>query len=156
MNIPFSIRLAAIAAIIPIFAISTFAGPLDAYRGLNRLIVLSSPDASSAEKITALLVKERAQLEERNLKIIDVSEDAHRVDAALRLPPEQTAKTRKELNLKEGETRPVFILIGKDGGEKARCQDILELGKWLILIDQMPMRQAEAQDRKISTQPSSD
>lgn len=153
MNIPFSIRIAAIAAIVPIFATSTFAGPLDAYRGLNRLIILSSPDASSTEKITAFRLKERAQLEERDLKIIDVSENTHRVDAALRLSPEQTAKIRKELNLEAGETRPVFILIGKDGGEKARCQDTLELRKWLVLIDQMPMRQAEAQDRKKSTQP---
>lgn len=123
------------------------AGPLDAYRGANRLIVLSLPEGSSAEKLNRTLVIRRREIEERDLKIIDVSEGQHRVATALRPPAGQTKAIRKQLNLGVGESRPAFILIGKDGGEKARCHDALDLEKWFALIDAMPMRRAEIQDQ---------
>jgi hypothetical protein len=34
-------------------------------------------------------------------------------------------------------------LIGKDGGEAARCSGTLDLEKWFALIDEMPMRRVE-------------
>lgn len=82
-----------------------------------------------------------------DLKIIDASEGQHQVATALRPPAGQTKAIRKQLRLDMGETRPVFILIGKDGGEKARCHDALDLEKWFAIIDAMPMGRAEIRDQ---------
>jgi len=41
---------------------------------------------------------------------------------------------------------PVFVLIGKDGKEKARQSKTLDLKEWFQLIDTMPMRQTEMQE----------
>jgi hypothetical protein len=124
------------------------AEPLDAYRGVNRFIVLSLPDGPSAEQVTATLLTQRKQIEERELKIADVSEEEHRVPSALRLPSKQTVFIRKKFGIGKGETRPIFILIGKDGREKARCHGALDLENWFALIDEMPMRRAEIQDQQ--------
>jgi hypothetical protein len=136
----FSLHL---VALIPMLAFPAMADSLDAYVGLKRLIIVSSPTVAESERINASFVKQRMQLEERDLTIIDVSENPHQINAALRLPSERTATVRNEFKLKSGETRAVFILIGKDGGEKARCYEVLNLEKWFALIDQMPMRKAE-------------
>lgn len=142
MKFSTSLRSAILA---PILALSVSAGPLDAYRGVNRLIVVSLPEGSSPEKVAAALVTGRGKINERDLKVIDVSEGAHRVPTALRLSPEQTNSLRKQLKIVAGDTRPVFILIGKDGGEKARQHGTLDLEKWFVLIDGMPMRRQEIQ-----------
>ena len=126
-----------------ILAFPAFANSLDTYIGLKRLILVSSATVAVSEGINASFVKQRMQLEERDLTIIDISENSHKITAALRLPPEKTAAIRNELKLKSGETRTVFILVGKDGEKKARCYDALDLERWFALIDQMPMRKAE-------------
>lgn len=129
---------------------SVSAGPLDAYRGGSRLIIISLPEESSTEKPNESLVKRQREIEERDLKIIDVSQGRHQVATALRPAPGQVKAIREEFKLGVGETRPVFILIGKDGGEKARCHGALDLDKWFALIDAMPMRRVEIQNRKHS------
>jgi hypothetical protein len=141
------LRVFILTAATPLLMGAVSAGPLDAYRGANRLIVLSLPDESSAEKLNRTLKMKRREIEERDLKIIDVSKGQHRVTTALRPPAAQTNTIRKQLSIGVGETRPLFILIGKDGGEKARCQDAIDLDKWFALIDAMPMRRAEIRDQ---------
>jgi nucleoside diphosphate kinase len=87
------------------------------------------------------------QIEERDLKMIDVSEGQHRVVTALRPSTAQINTIRKQLSIGVGETRPLIVLIGKDSGEKARCHDAIDLEKWFALIDAMPMRRAEIRDQ---------
>lgn len=123
------------------------AGPLEPFRDKNRLILLSLP-AASVEKTTATLAEFRARIEERDLKIIDLSPRATGIPQALRMTAEQTARLRKEYRLADDETRAVFILIGKDGGEKARQSGALDLHPWCALIDQMPMRRQEMKERR--------
>lgn len=147
MKFPSPLRAFILTAAMLVLSGSASSGPLDAYRGANRLIVLSLPEESSAEKLNRTLVMRRREIEERDLKIIDVSKGQHRVATALRPPAGQTNAIRKQLSIGVGETRPVFILIGKDGAEKARCHDALDLEKWFTLIDAMPMRRAEIQDQ---------
>ncbi|MCU0752541.1 MAG: DUF4174 domain-containing protein [Akkermansiaceae bacterium] len=148
MKIPLLLHVAMMTVATPILSGSAAARPLDAYRDVNRLIVLSLPNHSSAEKVTKTLVMRRLQIGERDLKIIDVSEGRHRVATALRPAPGQTEAIRKHLGLGAGESRQVFILIGKDGGEKARSHGTLDLEKWFALIDGMPMRRAEIRDQE--------
>ena len=140
------------AVLATILVHSVFADPLDAYRGVNRLIVVSLPQGAVAEKVAAELVTHGGKIDERDLKIIDASESAQRVPTALRLPPEQTVALRKQLKLIAGEVRPVFILLGKDGGEKARQLGALDLEKWFALIDEMPMRRQEIQNQQKKNQ----
>lgn len=106
------LRVFILTAATPLLMGAVSAGPLDAYRGANRLIVLSLPDESSAEKLNQTLVMKRREIEERHLKIIDVSKAEHRVATALRPPAEQINIIRKQLSIGVGETRAVFILIG--------------------------------------------
>ena len=148
MKFPSLLRALILTAATPLMADPVSAEPLDAYRGTNRLIVLSMPDGSSGEKLTRTLMMRRREIEERDLKIIDVSEGQQRVANTLRPTLAQANAIRKQLNLVAGETRAVFILIGKDGGEKARAHDDFDLEKWFALIDAMPMRRAEIRNRR--------
>lgn len=147
MEFPSLLRAFILTAATPLLTGAVSAAPLDAYRGADRLIVLSLPEGSSAEKLNRTLVMRWREIEERDLKIIDVSKGQHRVATALSPPAGQINAIRKQLSIGVGETRPVFILIGKDGGEKARCHGTLDLEKWFVLIDGMPMRRAEIRDQ---------
>lgn len=148
MNLPPCFRPAILATLL---VNSVAAGPLDAYRGVHRLIVMSLPHGPSSEKVAAALVTHRREIAERDLKIIDASEGAPRIASALRLPPEPTNSLRKQFKLVAGDARPVFILLGKDGGEKARQHDTLDLEKWFVLIDEMPMRRDEMRKQQKKT-----
>lgn len=150
MKIPPFFRAAILTATAVVLTGSVAAGPLEAYHGVNRLIVISLPEGSSAEKLTKTLAMNLRKIEECDLKIIDVSEGQHRVATALRPPPGQIKAIRKQLGLGVGETRSAFILIGRDGGEKARSHGDLDLEKWFALIETMPMRRAEIQNRRNS------
>jgi hypothetical protein len=55
---------------------------------------------------------------------------------------------RQHFKLAAGEHRPVFILVGKDGGEKARQDGTLDLETWFALIDHMPTRRQEIQNQQ--------
>lgn len=148
----FAVRPAILAAFAALLVVrAAAAGPLEDYRGVNRLIVVSLPPGPAAERVAAALVAQRKKISERDLKIIDVSEGVHRVPAAVRLPPEPASAVRKQLKLAAGDARPVFILLGKDGGEKDRQLDTLDLERWFALIDAMPMRQQEMQDPREQT-----
>jgi hypothetical protein len=127
---------------------TALAEPLDVYRYENRLIVISLPQAAVAEKVNAILASNREKIEERHLKIIDVSEGEQKISTAVRLNPSQTEAVRKQLRIGVGDMLPTFVLIGKDGGESARCSGTLDLEKWFTLIDEMPMRRAEILEQK--------
>ncbi len=141
-------RSGVLSTIIGIVCQSAFAAPLDVYRDENRLIVMSFPQGAAVENVNAMLVLNRDKIEERDLKIVDVSEVAQRISTAVRLTPEQTDVVRRQLRLTAGETNPSFVLIGKDGGEAARSFNILDLEKWFAFIDEMPMRRAEILEQK--------
>lgn len=147
-----SCRTALIGTIASLMTALVSASPWDTFRDKNRLIVISLPTAASVSKVSAILAQGSAQIEERDLKIIDVSVSATQIPHASRLTAEQTAQWRKELRLDAGEARAVFILIGKDGGEKARQLDALDLTKWFALIDQMPMRRQEMKRQSAAAQ----
>jgi hypothetical protein len=109
---------------------------------------MSFPQGAVVENMNAMLVLNRDKIDERHLKIVDVSEGAQRISTAVRLTPEETENVRHQLRLTAGETKPTFVLIGKDGGEAARSFNILDLEKWFAFIDEMPMRRAEILEQK--------
>lgn len=75
--------------------------------------------------------------------MVDVSPESARLPATIRLDPQQTTALREKLELSARETNALFILIGKDGGEKARQRGTLKLASWFTLIEGMPMRRDE-------------
>ena len=141
-------RLTFLTAMMTILCHAALAEPLDVYRYENRLIVVSIPQAEVVEKVSAMFAGNREKIEERHLKIIDVSEGKQKISTAVRLDPSQTEIVRKQLRIGAGDTLPTFVLIGKDGGESARCSGTLDLEKWFTLIDEMPMRRAEILEQK--------
>ena len=141
-------RLTFLTAMMTILCHAALAEPLDVYRYENRLIVVSIPQAEVVEKVSAMFAGNREKIEERHLKIIDVSEGKQKISTAVRLNPSQTEIVRKQLRIGAGETLSTFVLIGKDGGEAARCSGTLDLEKWLAFIDEMPMRRAEMIEQK--------
>lgn len=116
MKLPSLFPLSIMAVIAPLLTEPARADVMDACRGENRVIVVYLPPGPSAGQVSAMLVTRREAIEERDLKIIDVSEGAREIPTALRPPPDQARLLRKQLKLAAGEMRPVFILIGKDGG----------------------------------------
>jgi len=141
-------RLTLLPMMMTLLCHTGLAEPLDVYKHENRLIVVSLPQAAVAEKVNATLAWNREKIEERHLKIIDVSEGEQKISTALRLNPSQTEAVRKQLHIGAGDTLPTFVLIGKDGGEAARSSGTLNLEKWFALIDEMPMRRAEMLEQK--------
>ncbi len=119
------------------------AEPLDLYRWKSRLIMASVPTRVARDQLTAALAANRAAIDERDLKVVDVSPESARLPGTVRLDPKQTTALRERLKLSARETNAVFILIGKDGGEKARQRGPLKLASWFTLIDGMPMRRDE-------------
>ena len=119
------------------------AEPLDAFRWKSRLIIASVPSGEARDPFAASLAANRAELNERDLKVIDVSAAATGIPGTIRLDPKKTTVLREKLKLDAGETAEVFVLIGKDGGEKARQRGTLKLADWFALIDAMPMRRDE-------------
>jgi hypothetical protein len=114
---------------------TAFAGPLDDYRYKNRLIVLSLPQDAHVEVVRAMLAAHREGIEERHLRIIDVSPSERKIPTAVRLNPKQTEAVRHQLQLDAQRKIPTFVLIGKDGGEAARSHGTWNLEKWFALVD---------------------
>mgnify|MGYP000017271405 FL=1 len=148
MNILSYCRPVIAATLLPVWTHSLAAGPLDAFRDVNRLVVVSLPQGPAAENVAAAWCLHRVKIDERDLKIIDASEGAQRVAAGVRLNPEHIIAVRQHFKLAAGEPRPVFILVGKDGGEKARQVGTLDLETWFALIDHMPTRRQEIQNQQ--------
>ena len=136
-------RAAVLAGYFLIMNPDAAAGPLDPYRWKSRLIMASVPTGEARDQLTATLAANRAAMDERDLKVIDVSPEPARLPGTVRLDPKQTTALRERFKLSARETNAAFILIGKDGGEKARQRGSLKLASWFTLIDGMPMRRDE-------------
>lgn len=115
--------------------------PLSKYEWKNRLILLFGPDLKDATVVKQMdrFQREAAALEDRDLLIYRISpgvvygpEDQQEKNAAWFYEYYRVGKD--EFNV---------ILIGKDGGEKLRSEELIAPGKIFDLIDTMPMRRAE-------------
>jgi len=125
------------------------ADPLDSYRWKNRLIIASVPSKEDRDHLVALLISHRANLDNRNLVVIDVTLGTELIPSTIHPDQEQTNMLRQRFKLNSAKKTSQYILIGKDGGEKARQQGALNLANWLDLIDEMPMRRDEIKDQTL-------
>ncbi len=116
------------------------------YSNRRQIIVFAKPESESGKAVQRSVDALRCQLIDRDtdVRFVDVTELP---DAAAVSTYEERDKqgALAELARLRSDERPDFevVLIGKDGGVKARTNDPGALEDFLALIDTMPMRRAE-------------
>jgi hypothetical protein len=127
--------------------------PLSAYRWKHRLLVLYVPDTEPGR---ATLATFRTSLDDRmedvlarDLLIVpvgDVPRPGDTLQPAVDLGVPERSDVRRRLGLHGRGAQ--LVLIGKDGGIKARhSEGVFDLERLFELIDSMPMRRAEMPQR---------
>ena len=113
---------------------------LDTFSWSNRVILVFSEETES-QTFAEKLGKALADIEERHIIWFVISQKNLKTNYTGIIDPKlQSNLTRQWFN--QGKSRPQVVLIGKDGGEKIRSNN-LDLLKFFYVIDQMPMRQIE-------------
>jgi len=127
-------------------AVNTLAG----YSDRRQIIVFAAPASDSGKHVQRSIDTLRCQLAERDtdVRIVDITE-LPETDVTSNSEQSTAGGLLEELASLRGEGRPDFevVLIGKDGGVKARTSDAGALDEFLTLIDTMPMRRAEMRSR---------
>jgi hypothetical protein len=121
-------------------AMTASADTLEEYRWKNRLIVFAWPVDRDSAPLKMLHTTHGKAIKDRDIRWIEVSEQPTSLDFTHR--PAKAKALRKKLKLAPGD----FVLIGKDGGVKARQSGELDLLAWFRLIDSMPMRQRDMRE----------
>lgn len=114
---------------------------LDKHRWEHRLLVVFTSEFNTAEVQEQLEVLELAKgdLEDRKLKVYTISEDKFRFGFT-----EIDHPVTKKRNI----TKPFeIVLIGLDGGEKYRSDEVQPMETFNELIDQMAMRRNEIKNK---------
>ena len=127
------------------FSVMAQASPLLApYRWENRLLLVFSPDSEHPQFSQQMLELQRepAAWQERDLGLFQLWPQGGLNPALEPLSQAQSQSLYRQYGVVPGQF--VVILVGKDGGEKARRQEELLPNAMLFpIIDAMPMRQAE-------------
>lgn len=127
--------------------------PLAPYRWTHRLLVLQVPDTESGRAtltaFEAALDDRREDVIARDLLVVAVGDLPRAGDTrqpAVTLGGPERLAVRRRLGMQDGGAQ--LVLIGKDGGVKARQPEgAFDLAGLLQLIDGMPMRRAETRRR---------
>ena len=120
------------------------ANPLEKYLWKNRILVVLSEGKNST--LNQQLLKNREALTDRDLIVINLTTEKVKLVDQVRPTNEERIALLKKFKISKAES-PTFILIGKDGGEKSRQTEALDLEKIFALIDTMPMRKAEMKEK---------
>jgi len=123
-----------------------FSSPLKPYLWKNRVILAQFGQGQAQEKELTEFTQFQEELNDRDLVVLNLGEDFD-----LKLVEKISVKQRQELRERYSFTADQktskFILIGKDGGQKAMQENQLALAAFFALIDTMPMRKAEMESR---------
>ncbi len=114
---------------------SPLATELKTYKGQNRVLLVFAPSVKDKGYVEQkrLLAAAEDGLRERDMVVLELLGGEHA--EALRS------------DLKVSNDLFVVVLIGKDGGEKERFLEPVEPTQLFSLIDRMPMRRREMQER---------
>lgn len=127
--------------------------PLARYRWTHRLLVIDVPDTASGratlEALRGVLDARIDEVRDRDLLVVpvgDLPQAARSLQPAVDLGAADRRTVRARLGL-QGQPAQL-VLIGKDGGVKARqSEGAFDLAEVFALIDGMPMRRAETRRR---------
>jgi hypothetical protein len=120
---------------------------LGAHRWVHRLVLVFTPSRSNEASRTfeAALADAAAGIQDRDLVVGWFTSDGGDRLGNDDLAPETVRQWRSRLGI-DAEAF-VVLLIGKDGGIKARYTEPPALSELFMLIDRMPMRRAELRAR---------
>ena len=122
--------------------------PIESLKWEKRVLIFSasSPTNIGYKRQEQILSKGKKGMKERDLVIFKLY-DEHWLDHNNELLTEKQAiQIRKAYNLPVGEF--MVVLVGKDGKVKMRKDDIVSTREIFALIDSMPMRKREIQQKK--------
>ena len=120
---------------------------LTQFQWKNRLLFLIAPDASNPlfNKLQSEITKQLYEVEDRDLVIFEILEQG---PSRMNTTPldRQTANLIRD-HFAVAPRSFTLILVGKDGGVKLKRTDQVDLTDVFGLIDSMPMRQNEIQQK---------
>jgi hypothetical protein len=121
---------------------------LETYRWKNRLLMIFSPSEEYPRyrDLTRELRDQHDEITDRDLLIFRILERGKSQVGDSLIDEASADLLRDRLSARAGQF--TVVLIGKDGGEKLRRSDEVDLGEIFALIDSMPMRQRERSQRK--------
>jgi len=120
---------------------------LNVYRWKNRLLMVfsSSPDDANYRSLIKEMQDQRNGLKDRDILLFEVFEKGQsRLDGSP-LKKDSADLLRKQFGIRPGQF--CTILIGKDGEEKRRWESKVGLDVIFSVVDAMPMRQREMNER---------
>ncbi len=130
-------------ALVLVFQTATGQTMLDQYKWNSRMLLVFAPSDQDPRYAATRLEAQAAacQIQDRDLVIawLPLSGPSHLGKRPLAADAQQRLRERYRI----GTDDFVVVLIGKDGGEKDRSEDIPDLKGLFSLIDSMPMRQSE-------------
>ncbi|MBC2601528.1 DUF4174 domain-containing protein [Puniceicoccus vermicola] len=115
--------------------------PLKSYEWKNRIIVYRLPDKELPDLEKTIKADEEG-IRDRDLIFLRLGTRPD-IPSHHELSPEAIQELTERFHLDIDSPQPVFLLIGKDGGEKDRQTEDFDLREWFDRIDSMPMRQQE-------------
>ena len=123
----------------------SLAQTLRASRWQKRILLVAAPTATQADfqRQKALLAANQAQLADRDMLVLDVLYD--------QLPAADRQFLAQKIGLPPAGF--VVVLIGKDGGVKAKSTHPMAPATLFATVDGMPMRRAEMQRTHAGHQP---
>lgn len=109
-----------------------------------RLIAYVLDDEADRDDLSAKVDMWRGELMERDVLLVCLGERQLDGYPSLDLSEEEKLLWRNVWQL--GPDESYFVLIGKDGGAKALQKGDLNLRRFVLLIDSMPLRRAEMRE----------
>lgn len=119
---------------------------LDKYLGINRILLVFTPDYQDDrfQRQQVILQNNKDKLKERDLILIEMNQNDGYGEN--QYSETEVINLRKKYSIKPSEF--AVILIGKDGTEKLRYNDVVQAEQLISIIDSMPMRKEEMKSRK--------
>jgi len=120
---------------------------LEDYRWKNRIILVFAPSAAhhGYRFLNREIQTQRAEIIDRDLRIFHILEEGESRLEESSLDSGSVDSLRDRFSPHRGQL--TVVLIGKDGGEKLRQVDWVNLEEIFALIDTMPMRKEEMRNR---------
>lgn len=138
-----------VALILFLFMSTTpmIAQDLTDYRWENRLILVLADDLQKGNYVNQIkeFEKHAIGLQERKLVVICATSTSYKIG----IQPKSNWKVSQKIynQYKNADTAFEVILIGLDGGIKARKTEVYKIEDLFAIIDGMPMRRAEIKNR---------
>lgn len=123
------------------------ADPLAEHRWKHRLLLIATESAvdEDIDRMREALAARTCEIDDRDMVIGWLLTGAGSRLGSAELTTTQATALRSRLRIRPDDAQ--VVLIGKDGGIKARYDTPPELDEVFALIDGMPMRQAEVEAR---------